>query len=369
MFGKILFVAPSMRAGGAEKVITTLLKHVVNSKYEFHLALVEGVGPLLSSIPEQVEVHDLAAGRVSKAAGPLLKLIRRLRPQTVFASASHLNVLLGALRVAVPSGTRIVVRETNVCERLTSHSFIGSTWRRFASAALNRVDAVVCQSEFMARDLRDVFKINEQLLHVIRNPVDLQSECLKAERVTNPFATCSGSLNVMCIGSLIDVKGFDRVIEAFPALLNTRPNAHLWLLGEGPQRETLNEHARRLGIESRVHLVGYQSNVRPWLEHADLFVLSSKYESCSNALLEAISRGCPVLSLRHSGGTAEILGILGLDSRYVDSLLPWRDAWFTSSAGGEREALRRLFNSEAISSQYLELLSGQASFKAARRTA
>lgn len=369
MFGKILFVAPSMRAGGAEKVITTLLKHVVNSQFEFHLALVECVGPLLSSVPEQVKVHDLAAGRVSKAARPLLRLIRRLRPQTVFASASHLNVLLGALRIAVPSGTRIVVRETNVCERLASHSFIGSAWRRFASVALNQVDAVVCQSEFMARDLRNVFRIDEQLLHVIRNPVDFQSDCRKELRATNPFATCSGSLNIVCIGSLIDVKGFDRIIEAFPALLDTRPNAHLWLLGEGPLRNTLYQHARRLKIESRVHLVGFQSDVRPWLEHANLFVLSSKYESCSNALLEAIAQGCPVLSLRHSGGTAEILGILGLDTRYVDSLVPWQDTWFTSSAGGQREALRRLFNPEAISSQYLGLFSGQAIHAAPRRTA
>ena len=62
-----------------------------------------------------------------------------------------------------------------------------------------------------------------------------------------------------------------------------------------------------LRLQPRVHFTGFHPNPYPYLAHADLFVLSSRYEGLPNALIEAIALGCPVIALDRPGGTREIL--------------------------------------------------------------
>lgn len=108
------------------------------------------------------------------------------------------------------------------------------------------------------------------------------------------------------IGRLSPQKSLPTLFEALERLISTSPAFHLLLVGDGPDRISLEEQAQLLGIREHVTFLGVQANVRPYLNTADVFVLPSKSEGVSNALLEAMSAGLACVATT-VGGNPEIL--------------------------------------------------------------
>jgi glycosyltransferase involved in cell wall biosynthesis len=137
------------------------------------------------------------------------------------------------------------------------------------------------------------------------------------------------------VGRLAHVKGCDRLIAAFaalnrlqlfgcrvPQLLSESPKAsispplttqqrdnlttYLLLTGSGPELEALQRQARELGVSDRVIFAGYQADPTPYLAAMDLFVLPSRSEGLSIALLEAMSAGVPV-AVTDVGASREVI--------------------------------------------------------------
>lgn len=114
-------------------------------------------------------------------------------------------------------------------------------------------------------------------------------------------------------GRLSEEKGLSDLIEAWAAVLRRRTNLRLWLVGEGPLRDTLAEQIERLRIRGRCVLVGAFDSVEELLAAADLFVLPSHEEGMSLALLEAMAAGLPIVACDIPGNRALIEnGISGL---------------------------------------------------------
>src|SRR5215831_304828 len=93
---RILFLLPAFvrGVGGAERVITTLLRHLDNSRFECHLAVVGKGDAFLDGLPGSVVVHHLGVSRMRYALPGIVKLARRLRPQTILSTVVYLNVEL-----------------------------------------------------------------------------------------------------------------------------------------------------------------------------------------------------------------------------------------------------------------------------------
>jgi glycosyltransferase involved in cell wall biosynthesis len=110
------------------------------------------------------------------------------------------------------------------------------------------------------------------------------------------------------VGRLEARKGHDRLLEALGALSAGANGSapQLLLVGDGPLREGLQAQARALGVDGAVHFVGRLEDVRPALAAMDVFVLPSREEGMSNALLEAMAAGRPVVAT-DVGGNGEIV--------------------------------------------------------------
>jgi glycosyltransferase involved in cell wall biosynthesis len=101
---------------------------------------------------------------------------------------------------------------------------------------------------------------------------------------------------VLYTGRLHEAKGLHDLLAAWSTLAPSHPTARLWLVGEGPQREELNETIAARGLSQSVRLPGAFDSVEEMLDAADIFVLPSYIEGMSLSLLEAMAAGLPVIA-------------------------------------------------------------------------
>jgi glycosyltransferase involved in cell wall biosynthesis len=307
---RILFLLPSLTGGGAERVFTTLLRHLDRSRFEPHLALLQAQGAYMRDIPQDVPIQDLNVSRVRYALPKILRMIWNMRPQTVLATMGHLNIALIAAKPFFPPETKLVVREAVIPSALFREEnknirLWGWLYRNF----YKRADRVVCLSDSMVSDLVENLGIPREKLVRIYNPVDTEKVREIAQIGSNPF-NGSGP-HLVAAGRVCRQKGFDLLIEAMPAVLRRFPDAQLMILGEGPLEAELKEQARNLGLQEKVYFLGFQANPWLYLKHADAFILPSRYEGLPNVLLEALALGTPVVVSDCPGGIREIRDSVG----------------------------------------------------------
>lgn len=351
---KILFIVPSMRGGGAERVMLTLLKHLPREHFDLSLALVENEGPYLKDIPSDISVYALNMKRVRYAIAKIIKLVNEQCPDVVFSTLGYLNLSLLMVRFLLPKKTRIIVRESNTVSSQLQFGDNKWLWKALYKSQYRKADMIICQSKFMARDLQDNFGVPSKKLTVIYNPVDMP-KIIKYTSADSPFLKINSECNVIAVGRLEKQKAFHRIILKFPDLIKQKPEANLWLIGEGPLQGELENLCRQLKIEKKVHFTGFQDNPYAYMANADLFVLSSIYEGLPNVLLEAIACGCPVISLEHPGGTREIMELTGQSERFV-SELNWDKWWFERPLPTVKQRLEQYFGLNQIIDNYKEIL-------------
>jgi glycosyltransferase involved in cell wall biosynthesis len=116
----------------------------------------------------------------------------------------------------------------------------------------------------------------------------------------------AGPLHLACVGRLSDEKRLDRAIRLIARLRDLDRDAHLHLVGDGPERTELTRLAQRLNVPDRIVFHGWQHDVTPHLAAADLVLLTSRTEGLPNALLEAMHAGVPVAATP-VGGVPDLL--------------------------------------------------------------
>ena len=122
-----------------------------------------------------------------------------------------------------------------------------------------------------------------------------------------PSSVPSDSLIVVCAARLTYQKGQDVLLQAWRTVQEQVPAARLILAGDGPQGPQLEHLAANLGISGSVTFAGLVSDMRRLLVDAHVFVLPSRYEGMSNALLEAMAAGLPCVATRVSGSEDAIV--------------------------------------------------------------
>lgn len=117
----------------------------------------------------------------------------------------------------------------------------------------------------------------------------------------------AGELLALYVGRLEYMKGVDLLVQAWAALpAGVQGQARLLLVGDGPERLRLERQAAQAGVTGRVLFLGEQAEVETYYQAADLFVLPSRTEGLSNAMMEAMASGLPVLATR-VGGARDLL--------------------------------------------------------------
>lgn len=302
----LLFLVPTLRGGGAERVMVSLLRNLDRSRFRLAIAVVDMTDAVFAAdLPPDVEIIDLGCTRVRQAVPGIVRLVRKRKPDVLFSTLGYLNLAIAMVRFMLPRGTRLVARET----AMVSHGIREFRYPRLLRVLYRlfyrRLDLVVCQSRAMLADVQSTLGVPESKMVVINNPVDLERVRAAAGEPVRWPGSRPEPVRLVAAGRLSVEKGFDLLIEAISLLSET--DIELVILGDGALAVTLREQAQRQGVDDRVFFAGYQANPYAWLAHADAFVLSSRHEGFPNVVIEALACGRQVISTPAPGGTLEIL--------------------------------------------------------------
>src|SRR5579864_107884 len=301
---RLLFLIPSMGGGGAERVFSILLRHLDRNRFEPHLAVLRGAGPRTQDIPEDVAVHELAASRARYSVSAIVRLIRKIKPDIVLSTHVRLNLALVVSKPMLPVGIRLLLRETIPPSTVSVNKFLLVLWHLLYRPLYSRADKVVCLSDSMLEEIAVEFRMPRDKLVRIYNPVDVERVRELAEAAPNPYSGPGPQL--VAVGRLARQKGYDLLLSALPAVRKQIPGVRLAILGQGELQAELERQARQLGLADAVRFFGFQRNPWPFIKHAGLFVLPSRFEGLPNALLEAAVLERPIVAADCPGAVAEL---------------------------------------------------------------
>jgi glycosyltransferase involved in cell wall biosynthesis len=228
------------------------------------------------------------------------------------------------------------------------------TWRgRLRLEAIRRwADVVVVLTELMKKEALSA-GVPENRIHMFNNGIDSSLYVFEQTKdEAKQVLGLDGKMIILFIGRLDPVKSLSTVLNALALSLDQLHVLHLLIVGDGPERTILEKKVRDLQIDSKVSFMGNQKDVRLFLCAADVFVLPSKTEGISNALLEAMSAQIPCLATP-VGGNLEVLdgGKYGLLVP-VGDVQAWADALVKAGSDSEWRAALGGTAHERILAQY-----------------
>lgn len=302
---KVLFLLEAFDKGGIEKVTLDIVNNLDPEKYDITVQAFWFGGHCQSQVKPHVKVIPFFFRRYVKG---IIRLIDHLSPKMLYRLFVHGDY---DVEIACSDGgaAKVISGSTNKHARKVCwvHMDVvqrGSNLKEFANADTARpiyekFDIIVpvscaCKDTFVEK-----FG-NDYPFQVVRNPMPVPEILAKTQAFVPNFP--SEPLNILCVGRLVEQKGFDRLLDAAAQVKKTiQKPFHIHILGDGPLRAALEAQSLQLGLEHTVSFLGFCDNPYPYLKHADAFMLSSRDEAFSLVVGESLIVGTPVIATQCSG--------------------------------------------------------------------
>ena len=314
---RLLTVIASSALGGAERNVVSLLGALDPSRFEISIAC-HGQGAMLEEyrrVATKVRSFDLLKVWRPTTVPTLVAWMQSIECDVVH---THLWTadLLGGLAAAV---ARVPVRVASV----RGHYFLpvdvagGLRWRRWLMSRGYRLvyrlfDRVIAVAPSIAADLvtRAGARVGAGKVDVIPSGIDLE----EVRRASGEPARHLPSRRplIVSVANLFPIKGTSVLIEAMGLVVERHSGAHLVLVGDGPERASLEGLVARLHLVSRVTFAGSRPDATALTAAADLVVLASLSEGTPRAILEALALERPLVATA-VGGVPDLIvdGVTG----------------------------------------------------------
>jgi glycosyltransferase involved in cell wall biosynthesis len=353
--------------GGVERMVLNLCEGLADHGCRVDLVQVKAHSQHLEQLSPLVRVRKLNAEHTLSSLPALVRYLKTERPEALLAAKDRANQVAVLAKKAAGVPTRVVVRMgTTVSAALAGKN----RWRKLfwylpMRLIYRNADAVVAVSQGVARDMARITGLAASDIHTIANPVITPRIFrLAREPVPHPWPIQNREPVIVGIGRLTRQKDFPTLFRAFAAVRKKWP-CRLIILGEGKDRDSLDQLAKRLSLSEWIVMPGFVENPYAYLQQAALFVLSSAWEGSPNALTEALALGVPVVATDCPSGPREIL-----KEGAVGRLVPVGDPdalaaamLATLSAPPDETLLKsavREYTVEFSSRRYLDLLLGKS---------
>ena len=302
---KIMQVIPYFCFGGAETMCENLTYALTAAGHDVTVvSLISDRTPIARRMEENgIRIHylDKKLGLDLSMIPRLINVMKQEKPDVVH---THLNVIKYAAVAARLCGIRCVHTVHNVAheeaegrlQKITNTIYFRRGWA-----------VPVALSPKVQATILSFYGLKEEQVPMIYNGVDLGKCCPKEDYSLSKPAI------LLHIGRFNGQKNHRGLLEAFAQIVKTFPDCCLQLIGDGDLEEETKDNVKSLGLQEKVLFLGNQTNVYPFLQAADLFLLPSKFEGMPMTIIEAMGTGIPIVASA-VGGVPDMLedGVSGI---------------------------------------------------------
>jgi glycosyltransferase involved in cell wall biosynthesis len=288
---KLTFVTATLTSGGSERVMSIVANKMQERGYEVEIICLNDQ-IVFYPINEGIKITHVEVEAGTKSLPKKLwwfrKHIQKTQPDVViaFMVSVYTVTLLALMGIDIPviSSVRNDPAYSNIRKKITR------------KLLLPRSAHVVVQTQQIKKFFN---KSIQNMTTVIYNPVNEKVFKLQPSKKEN---------RIISVGRLYPQKDQKTMIEAFAKMSEHHPDWKLVIFGEGPERDSLERMIKdpKSKIQDKVFLPGRSENIIDELNKSKIFCLSSIYEGMSNALVEAICVGLPIVTTKVSG-TEELI--------------------------------------------------------------
>ena len=331
----------SLAGGGMERAMLNLASFFVAQGASVDLLVASAKGPLLTEVPDSVNLIDLKSTKsrlesvrwwflkaalkmellflvllflkkLPKAVSVIPGLVNYIKcssPDMIFSTPTTANLAAIWAKSYCGYSKKIVVREATTLSKevASKRTTFFRLIRIFVKKWYRYADVVVCVSDGVSRDLSKNFAVNKQQIRTIFNIIDIEQIMKKSVSSEHDFMISRYGDYILSAGRLEKEKDYETLIRAFH-LISKNVSVNLVILGEGSERKKLMKLIEELSLSERVFLPGFKANPYPFISKCDVFALSSRWEGCPNVLREALILNKKIISTDCESGVRDILG-------------------------------------------------------------
>ena len=315
----LLHLVGSLGMGGAEMMLLHHIRALGDKRYKHYVYCFEIDGPIRELI-EKLGVPVIMGPKYSSIKNPikfalsLFLLIKSLksfikdnRIQVIQSNSDHSNelaVLIGKLS-GIPALPTIHTTMAFVDKR--SNCDLRVYIRKLADRVIYRIsDQVIAVSQEIKDIIYQTLRLKESKILVVKNGIIFDEGTLKPVKLEGEISSSKNKLKLIAVGRLVPLKGFDILIKAVAEVVNQGLDDLLVLIVGGEknssqERLRLQSLIQDLDIENYVKLTGMRNDILELMKSADIFVIPSRYEGLSVAMIEAMACGLPVIASNGPG--------------------------------------------------------------------
>lgn len=307
----IVFLINSLCKGGAERAILTLSKKFTENNHKVTILALANNN--FYNIPKGVDIvylskmDDSLSGIIKMLYIPYhaWKLRQYLKKNNISLVQSYLfrANFVNLLSTLFGSNHTVQVVNRSVVSRFFNEGLSGKINLLLIRYLYPRANNIIHISMEMKNDFNQHFFTSDSE-RVIYNPYDIDSILELSTETIDDFLFKSDKQYIIAVGRLIPLKRFQDAIEA---ISRVNLDIELIILGDGEERESLEQLAKELSVEKRIHFLGQVDNPFKYIKKSDLFISTSSVEGFPNVILEAMLCKTVVISSDCLSGPREIL--------------------------------------------------------------
>ena len=296
---RLWYLIGTLSVGGAERTLVDLANGLDTTQFEVTIWTIAEPGPLASDVDDHVTVRSLEATGKTDIVAPLQfsSAVRREQPDILQSFLFYDNTLatltgLFSPKTTVITGVRAVPNNPSIPRTLVRHITPRLT------------DHIVSNSQAGAEFIIE-HGAKQDDVSVVHNGRDLEAyrNGKATPELYDSLEISPDSPVVGTVGRLIKRKGHYDLVDSWPQVLQDHPNAQLLIVGDGPERDDLELHAREIGVWDTVYLLGTRDDIPAVLDLMDVFAFPSHFEGLPGALLEAMAAGLPIVATPVDGNS------------------------------------------------------------------